>query len=145
MPEYRRLNANDLETVLHMNEGFREGFIERAWAQRFLSDTRNWLFAALDGGEIIGFAYGYALNRLDRAQNQLYIHEVGVREDWQRKGIGYTMMQELLTLCKAENICKCFLTCYQNNEGANALYRKLGGAVPEESKGNDRVYYFPIP
>ena len=144
MIEYRRLSAADIDAVMEMNKSFREGFIEQSCAAAFLEDTRNWLFAAMEDGCVIGFAYGYALNRLDRKQKQLYIHEVGVREDRQRQGIGFAMMTALLRQCALENICKCFLTCYQNNAGANALYRKLHGEVPEESQGNDRVYYFPI-
>ena len=142
--EYRKLTLRDLDAVLGMNAGFREGFIDAACAAEFLRDERNWIFAAIENGEVLGFAYGYALNRLDRAQKQLYIHEVGVRDDKQRQGIGTAMMRALLALCKEENICKCFLTCYQNNTAANALYQKLGGSVPAESQGNDRVYYFPI-
>ena len=144
MCEFRRLTVDHLEMVLEMNRNFREGFIEEDSAQRFLKDPQNWIFAAIHEDSVIGFAYGYELNRLDRKQNMLYIHEVGVMEAYQRKGVGYKMMCELLQECKRQNICKCFLTTYQNNVGANALYRKLGGLVPEESQGNDTVYYFPI-
>ena len=144
MREYRKLTAADIELVLEMNRNFREGFIEKESAEVFLQDPDNWIFAAVQDGVIIGFAYGYALNRLDRKQKQLYIHEVGVMDAFQRQGVGFAMMTALLKECGKRNICKCFLTTYQNNAGANALYRKLGGMVPAESQGNDTVYYFPI-
>lgn len=143
--EFRKLTTDDLNSALEMNRTFREGFLQREAAETFLNNPDNWLFAAVQNGEILGFAYGYALQRLDRPQKQLYIHEVGVQDNVQRQGIGFRMMQALLRQCAEENICKCFLTTYQNNAAANALYRKLGGQVPAESQGNDAVYYFPIP
>ena len=142
MYTYKKLNADEFSIVLEMNESFRSGFIDEREAQRFLSDERNWLFAAVDDGHIIGFAYGYELKRLDRSEPMLYIHEVGVKENYQRQGIGYRMMKAMLDECHRRGICKCFLTTYQNNTAANALYRKLGGCVPEESQGNDTVYWF---
>ena len=142
MIKYRKLSLSDLNTVLEMNVSFRPGFIEPCAAEHFLSDSRNWLYAAIEDEHILGFAYGYEMNRLDRAEPMLYIHEVGVKETHQRKGIGYNMMCSLLSECEKQGICKCFLTTYQNNIAANALYRKLGGSVPEESQGNDTVYWF---
>lgn len=142
MVEYRKLCIDDLSAVLQMNLSFRAGFIDSTAAKAFLSKESNWLFAAIEEGDIIGFAYGYELNRLDRSEPMLYIHEVGVKESHQRIGIGYRLMQELLSECRAKGICKCFLTTYQNNAAANALYKKLGGSVPEESQGNDTVYWF---
>ena len=86
MYTYKKLNADEFSMVLEMNESFRSGFIDEREAQRFLSDERNWLFAAVDDDHIIGFAYGYELKRLDRSEPMLYIHEVGVKENYQRQG-----------------------------------------------------------
>lgn len=52
------------------------------------------------------------------------------------------MMSELKEICRSMGIYRYFLTAYQNNPGANALYKKLGAAVSEESDGNDVVYHF---
>ena len=78
MCDFRKLTINDLDMVLRMNQNFREGFIDEDSVRRFLSDTRNWIYAAVLEGKVIGFAYGYELNRLDRKQNMLYIHEVQI-------------------------------------------------------------------
>lgn len=143
--EYRRLTIDDLAMVMAMNRSFREGFAEESSLRAFLCDPNCWLFAAEEDGRIIGFAYGYALQRLNTQRKMLYIHEVGVLDDCQRQGIGSRLMKELLKACEAEHICKMFLTCYQNNAGANALYRKAGGETMAESQGKDTVYWFQIP
>lgn len=143
--EYRRLSIDDLAMAMAMNRDFREGFAEESSLRAFLCDPDCWLFAAVEDRRIIGFAYGYALQRLNTQRKMLYIHEVGVLDDCQRQGIGSRLMKELMKACEAEHICKMFLVCYQNNAGANALYRKAGGETMAESQGMDTVYWFQIP
>ena len=143
--EYRRLSIDDLAMAMAMNRDFREDFAEENSLRAFLCDPDCWLFAAVEDRRIIGFAYGYALQRLNTQRKMLYIHEVGVLDDCQRQGIGSRLMKELMKACEAEHICKMFLTCYQNNAGANALYRKAGGETMAESQGKDTVYWFQIP
>lgn len=143
--EYRRLTIGDLAMVMAMNRDFREGFAEESGLRAFLCDPDCWLFAAVEDGRIIGFAYGYALQRLNTQRKMLYIHEVGVLEDCQRRGIGTRLMEKLREACEKENLCKMFLICYQNNDGGNALYRKAGGRYCVESQGKDTVYWFQIP
>lgn len=143
--EYRRLTIDDLAMVMAMNRDFREGFAEESSLRAFLCDPDCWLFAAVEDGRIIGFAYGYSLQRLNTQRKMLYIHEVGVLEDCQRRGIGTRLMEKLREACEKENLCKMFLICYQNNTAANALYRKAGGETMLESQGMDTVYWFQIP
>ena len=142
--EYRKLTLSDLSMVVKMNTDFREGFIRPENVKAFLADERNWLFAAVADKQVIGFAYGYELPRLDRDAPMLYIHEVGVLDVYQRQGIGFALMTALKATTRASGICKIFLTTYQNNDAANALYRKAGGEAPAESQGNDTVYWFRI-
>ena len=142
--EFRRLRAGDIGMVLRMNDDFREGFAAREHAERFLADARNWLFAAIEGGRVIGFAYGYELTRLSGARAMLYVHEVGVTEGRQRRGVGSALMRALMDECRAADIGKLFLTAYRSNAGANALYRSLGGEVCAGSQGDDVVYWFRL-
>lgn len=138
----RKLTENDIDMVMDMNKNFRDGFICYDNALTYLENQRNWLFAAVANDVIIGFAYGYELNRLNDIGNMLYIHEVGVMHKYQKQGVGYRMMSELKEECKNKKICRYFLSAYQNNAGANSLYKKLGGVVSEESQGNDTNYIF---
>ena len=55
MVEYRKLCIDDLSSVLQMNLSFRAGFIDSTAAKAFLSEESNWLFAAIEEGNIIGF------------------------------------------------------------------------------------------
>jgi len=144
MVVYRALTTDDIDMILGMNRNFREDFVSHDSAKAFLSKPDNLMFAAVFENMVIGFAFGYRLPRLDGGKPMLYLHEIGVMDEWQRQGIGCAMMNALKQWCKENCVGKVFLTCYQNNIGANKLYKKVGGEVPPESQGNDTVYFFPI-
>ena len=59
MCEFRRLHTEDLDMVMRMNETFRSGFADRVAAARFLKNERNWLYAAVCGLNVVGFATGW--------------------------------------------------------------------------------------
>jgi ribosomal protein S18 acetylase RimI-like enzyme len=140
--ECRKLMAGDLDMVMNLNRDYWDGFIYRKNAEEFLSDPKNWLYAAVGGSCIIGFVYGYELKRLNNDGNMLYIHGVEVMEQYRRSGIGFRMMSELKQECCALGFGKLFLVTGSNNTGANALYRELGGQICEESHGEDVMYFF---
>ena len=137
----RKLKIEDMQLVLGMNETFREGFITLEGAAAFLSEEKNWLFAAVEEDKIIAFAYGYAMQRLD-GRGMIYIHEVAVAENCQRRGVGTQLMEALKAACGEKGIQKMFLITDQANRGANALYTKVGGELGIDSGGNDRMYWF---
>lgn len=140
--EFRRLKGAEHEKILQMNVNFRNGFSDRRAAQRFLETEHCWFYAALREDTVIGFAYGYALSRLDGKADMLYIHEVGVAEQEQRRGVGSAMLTALLRDAGRSGIGRVFLFADQHNVAANALYKKLGGAVGWDSGGQDTVYFF---
>ena len=142
--QFRRLTEADLPKIMRMNQDFRQGFADPEATQRFLQNPANWFFAALWEETVIGFAYGYALPRLNGSKNMLYLHEVGVAQRYQRQGIGMQMMCALQNICAKSNIGKIFLFTDSRNAPANALYRKLGGEVSPSSGGKDTAYFFPI-
>jgi len=138
---FRRLAADDLPSVLEMNRTFRSGFLTEEGASVFLADTRNWLWVGMIDNRIIAFAYGYALDRLD-GRRMLYLHEVGVSEEYQRQGIGTSLLETLKDECRMQSFHRIFLIAHQCNTAANALYRKCSGEVSCDSGGNDTTYMF---
>lgn len=135
---FRRLTISDLPMVLQMENDFRSNFVYEENARMFLSNTMNWIFACIENNRIIGFAYGYELNRLNDIGNMLYIHEVGVLSEYRRQGIGKQILNGIKSLCKLSGICKFFLFTEKSNIAACALYESVGG----ESAHDDDVSYF---
>lgn len=138
--EYRKLNLSDLELVFEM-DSFRDNFISKENARQFLLNPMNWIFACIEAKKIIGFAYGYELNRLDNKGNMLYIHEVGVLPQYQRQGIGFQILNDIKNLCKLIGISKFFLFTQKHNIAACKLYEKAGGEKTSDDY-NDITYFF---
>lgn len=148
---YKKLGITDLQLVVDMGKNFRSSFIVEESARQFLMNPQNWLFACIEKEEtrykkdiIIGFAYGYELNRLDNSGNMLYIHEVGVLPVYHRQGIGTEMLQNITMLCKLTGISKFFLITQKSNTAAMELYAKSGGKPAVDTGHGDTnvVFYF---
>ncbi len=139
---FRKLQIKDLDMVLRMNNDFRENFIHKENAMHFLGNPMNWIIACIQNNQIIGFAYGYELNRLDSKGNMLYIHEVGVLPGYQRQGIGLQLLSCIRDICKLTGICRFYLITYRHNYAACALYEKAGGIKSYEAQDDEIVYYF---
>lgn len=139
---YRKLNVTDLKLVLGMENDFRLHFIVEESARQFLLDSKNWLFACIEQDKIIGFAYGYELNRLDSKGNMLYIHEVGVLPQYHRQGIGRSLIEKLAEITAKLGICRFFLSTQKSNLPACALYEKCGGQKNPNQLDDDVLYYF---
>ncbi|WIV11521.1 GNAT family N-acetyltransferase [Proteiniborus sp. MB09-C3] len=140
--EFRKLHLSDLELVLQMENDFRSNFIFEENARQFLSNPINWIFACIQEDQIIGFAYGYELNRLDNKGNMLYIHEVGVLPKFQKQGIGFQILTDIKNLCKLTGICRFFLFTQKHNIAACALYEKAGGEKTSSIQEDDVTYFF---
>lgn len=138
---FRKLGIHDLDLIVNMEKDFRTNFICRENARHFLLNPMNWIFACIEDHRIIGFAYGYELNRLNNTGNMLYIHEVGVLPEYQRQGIGKQILNSIKQLCKLSGICKFFLFTEKSNNGACALYESVGG-IPAHD--DDISYFFNI-
>ena len=140
--EFKKLHLSDLQLVLQMNEDFRSSFVFEENARQFLSDPMNWIFACIQERKIIGFAYGYELNRLDNKGNMLYIHEVGVLPQYHRQGVGLQLLTGIKNLCKMTGICRFFLITQKHNFAACSLYEKAGGQKTLGSCDDDVTYFF---
>ncbi|NJD04219.1 MAG: GNAT family N-acetyltransferase [Ruminiclostridium sp.] len=136
---FRKLSISDLNLVLQMDTDFRKNFVCEENVRLFLSNPMNWIFACVEENRIIGFAYGYELNRLNNIGNMLYIHEVGVLPEFQRQGIGKQILNNIKSLCKLSGICRFFLFTEKSNQAACALYESVGG---EPAHDDDISYFF---
>lgn len=136
---FRKLGVSDLKLVMRMDEDFRKDFVCEENVRLFLSNPMNWMFACIENERIIGFAYGYELNRLNNIGNMLYIHEVGVLPEYQRQGVGKEILKGIKKSCKLLGICRFFLFTEKSNHPACALYDSAEGEPAHE---DDVCYFF---
>ena len=104
----------------------RELAIEEDKVEKFISNPQNIAYFAIDNGKVIGFVWGYMLDRLD-SNPMIYIHSVDVVEAYRRRGVAKTILNKFLNLAK-ENKCRnTFLITDTDNFPANKLYTSLKG------------------
>lgn len=116
---YRKLGISDLDLVRQMEGDFRSDFICEENARLFLANPMCLIFACIENNRVIGFAYGYELNRLNNTGNMLYIHEVSVlpelrcRETYSKRREvivqTYWYMQIFSCYRKIQSSCLCFV------------------------------------
>jgi len=138
---YRKLDISDLDLVRQMEGDFRSDFICEENTRLFLANPMCLIFACIENNRVIGFAYGYELNRLNNIGNMLYIHEVSVLPEFQRQGVGKHILTGVKSLCKLTGICRFFLVTEKSNRAACALYESVGG---ESAHDDDITYFFNL-
>ena len=109
------------------------------WKDRLLLDPgRGFSLIALVRGEIVGNC-GLLLNQHSARRSHCAWLGMGVRDDWQGKGVGTALLQA--TLDKADNwlnILRVELTVFADNQAAIHLYEKNGF----ETEGRHKKYAF---
>ncbi len=118
-------------------ESFFALYATTSWnSSRILSDEQIWnginhswyTASAYDGDRLVGFG-----RLVSDGGYQVFVTDVIVSPDYQRKGIGFCIMNELLDFCKKNQVFKAQLFCA---EGKKDFYKKLGfQARPESAPG----------
>ncbi|MFP3882029.1 MAG: N-acetyltransferase family protein [Actinomycetota bacterium] len=103
---------------------------------RFLSDPATVAFVAHDGGDVVGWAWGYRQLRAD-GDSMLLLYEIEVVESERRQGVGRSLVEAFLELGRLEGHRRMWLLTEADNREAVALYESIGG----ERSLSDKLYY----
>ena len=133
----RRLRAGDERLVGALTDAFKDKSPSHAEASDLLTRDDVYVFAALDGGRLAGFALAYELPRID-GDTMLFFYEIGVRESDRRRGLGRALVAELLSVCRERGVAKMWVETDESNEAAMALYRSTGAV---RADGGDHVVW----
>ncbi|WNG60559.1 GNAT family N-acetyltransferase [Archangium gephyra] len=129
----KRLKAGDRELakVLFpvMAEVFEEGSGELSdgYIDRLLGREDFWAIAAFVDNDIVGGLTAHTLPMTRAEYSEIFIYDIAVRSDHQRKGIGRGLIEELRAQAAGMGIRELFVPA--DNEDVHALdfYRALGG------------------
>jgi ribosomal protein S18 acetylase RimI-like enzyme len=89
-----------------------------------LEDKNTLIVVAKDGVRIVGIALLCITMRIGRRTGQ--VEDVVVDNEYRGKGIGKTLMQELINLARKKKLKEIYLTSRPARVAANALYQKMG-------------------
>jgi ribosomal protein S18 acetylase RimI-like enzyme len=95
-------------------------------AEGFLCDEASFVFGAYVDGEPAGLAWGIQM-RYPTGRLVTYLHELDVREEFRRHGIGTALVKQSMDAAKRKGSTRFWLSTGGHNDVAQSLYESLGG------------------
>lgn len=122
--ELRWMTAGDVDTVEAAAYLFDDD-PEREWTEKFLRQGNHHLCIAYVDDEPAGFVSGVEITHPDKGTEML-LYELGVDEDFRRKGIGRALVVALREQAQARGCTGVWVAVDDDNDPALSLYRSLG-------------------
>ena len=94
--------------------------------QAFLDDPATFALGAYADDEPVGLAWGIRM-RSPSGRLTTYLHELAVRTDHRRRGIGTALVTAAIDLGRRRGSTRFWLSTGGHNDAAQALYASLGG------------------
>jgi ribosomal protein S18 acetylase RimI-like enzyme len=125
-----------------INEQFDEGMVwDEEQGQKFLANPDNALFVTYVEEEMAGFLTAHRLQRFDQRKAEVLLYEIGVHEDYQRRGIGTALIAAVKQWANEVEADVVWVLTEADNEAAMALYASTGG---EEDELNTRMFTYRV-
>jgi ribosomal protein S18 acetylase RimI-like enzyme len=124
-----RLGPDDAHVALAASDLF-DASPSPPWTARFLSSQGHHLLAAIEDGEAVGFVTGVEMTHPDKG-TEMFLYELGVREDHRRMGVGGALVRSLAELATARGCYGMWVATEHDNAAALATYRSAGAEPPE--------------
>ena len=126
--EIRILRPGDETLLARAVAMIDEAELTPARAAGFLADPMLVNVVALDGGEPVGFVYGYVLRRFEATS--FFIYSVDVEETHRRRGVARAMLEALKREGTTGRWDEMFVFTNAGNPAAMRLYASAGGVRP---------------
>jgi len=143
--QIKRLEVDDIEKFMELVCLFEEVFEMKDFVippkehlQNLLAQKSFLVFAALQDDKVIGGITAYSMTQYYSACDAVFIYDVAVAKNMQRRGIGKKLIAELNSHCKQAGAEVTFLEADEPDEYAIEFYRSTG-AVQEKG------YFFSYP
>lgn len=130
----RRLSKNDLDTMRSLNVLFGDVFKDSEsyhdhkpsddYLRDFLEDERNITVVALQGDKVVGGLVAYILDKFEKQRREVYLYDLAVSTEHQRKGVGRQLLDELKIIARELGAYVVFVQADEGDE-AVAFYESL--------------------
>jgi ribosomal protein S18 acetylase RimI-like enzyme len=121
----RRLGPGDEELVQKVSERFKVDVPSAEAAHAFLGDPRHIVVAEVEDEDVIGFAYGYVLDRIDGRRMVLF-YELEVAEGARGRGFGSGLTDAMVAEARRAGAYKMWVQTGEDNEPAVRTYAGAG-------------------
>jgi len=141
----RRANSSDTENIYHIlfkafkpykkyytNEAYKATVISTDEIEKRINNPEINILVTLLNNRIVGTA-----SILEKNHNNLYISTMAVNPQYQKKGIGYQLLEYISNFAREKNLHQLSLESYKPLKSAIRLYEKYGF----KKTGKKRYYY----
>jgi aminoglycoside 3-N-acetyltransferase I len=101
--------------------------LDDAYVDQLLAREDFWALAAYNDGEVLGGLTAHTLPMTRGPYSEMFIYDIAVRAEHQRKGVGRLLVNELQERAGA-TINNVFVAADNGDAHALDFYRALGGA-----------------
>jgi ribosomal protein S18 acetylase RimI-like enzyme len=129
----RILRHADAAVLADVAPGVFDEPLDDRWVAQFLRDPRHHLVVAIVAGRVIGFVSAVHYVNPDKP-SELWVNEVSVAPEHQRRGVGRLMLETVLKLGRELGCKVAWVLTDRANAAAMRLYAAAGGVeAPEPS------------
>jgi len=121
--DIRGMQKRDYDQVVEVIDRWWGGPVAQQAHPVFFHEFGDTALVALAEGELVGFVLGLVA---PTAPPIGYIHLVGVRPDFQRKGLGHLLYDRFCATCRARGVRRVKALTTEANEGSRLFHRALG-------------------
>ena len=144
MIRFKKLNKEDVSLFMELIKlmetvfGTDPAVINEPYLKKLLAQRNFISIVAIENDKVLGGLTGYILNMYDSGKSEVYLYDIAVKKEYQRKGMGNKLITALHKYCEKRRIGVIFVEALEEDKQAVKFYRKEGG---EEQK----VIHFNFP
>lgn len=127
--EVIRLREEDAELAARIALRFASNIVSAEHTAAFLAKESNILLTVLVDSEPAGFLLAHLLDRFKDTRRKLFIYEIDVLPEFQRRGIGRALIEAVLKTARERNADTAFVLTNRSNTAAVNLYAETGGII----------------
>ena len=99
----------------------------------FTKNQDNLLLLAFEDNKPVGFLTAHRLQRFDKRKAEVLLYEMGVHQDYRKRGIGKTLIEECKNWAKEIGADEVWVLTEKDNIPAMTMYQSAG--AKEEAPG----------
>lgn len=130
--EYHKLTETDIAGLIELIKLYEDIFEEafsmpsREYLQNLLKKEHVIFYTARAGNDVVGGLTAYVLPSVYFPASEVYIYDLAVKREHQRKGIGRQLIHELRTYCKRLGYREIFVQAHMEDQHALDFYQATG-------------------
>jgi aminoglycoside 3-N-acetyltransferase I len=101
-----------------------------AYLEHLLNNPTMTFMVAIYRQKVIGGLTAYTLPSVYHQASEVYLYDLAVRNEWQRRGVGTSLLQQLIDYSTKLGIKEIFVQADSTDSHAIDFYKRNGG-IPE--------------